>query len=134
MITWCAHTGGTILQVIAQNDGVEIEVNVEPQYIDQIFIGQEAIVRFSAFNQRTTPEIFGSVSLLSRSSVVDEQSGLAFYRIGIEISEAQISRLGDNVLVPGMPVETFMKTNDRSVISYLLKPLSDHIYQAFREE
>lgn len=126
--------GGTIMQVIAQNDGVEIEVNVEPQYIDQMFIGQEAAVRFAAFNQRTTPEISGHVSFLSPSSVVDEQSGLSFYRIGIGISDEQIARLGDKILVPGMPVEAFMKTNDRPVISYLLKPLTDHIYRAFREE
>ena len=126
--------GGTIMQVIAQNDGVEIEVNIEPQYIDQIFMAQEAVVRFPAFNQRTTPEIFGRVSHVSPSSVVDEKSGLPFYRIGIEIAEGQKTRLGDKILVPGMPVEAFMKTNDRPVISYLLKPLTDHIYKAFREE
>ncbi len=126
--------GGTIMQVIALKNGVEIEVNVEPQYIDQVFIGQDVVVRFTAFNQRNTPEMFGRVSLISPSSVVDEQTGVAFYRVGVEISPDQINKLGDKNLVPGMPVEAFIKTEDRPVISYLVKPISDHIYKAFREE
>ena len=126
--------GATVMQIIAQTGEHEIEVNVETTAIDQIFIGQPTVVRFPAFHQRTTPELQATVVSVSPSSVIDEASGLAFYRIAVGISDEELARLGDKALIPGMPVEAFIATDQRTVLSYLVKPLADQLYHAFREE
>ena len=96
-------------------------------------VGQPAGLRFSAFNQRTTPEINGTISRISADVSVDQRSGQSFYTIRIGVSPEEIARLGNVKLVPGMPLETFMKTYDRSVMSYFIKPLEDQVLRAFRE-
>ncbi len=126
--------GQPIMQIVPMTGRMEIEVNVETQHIDELLIGQKAVVRFPAFNQRTTPEVFGQVSRVSPTSVVDEKSGFTFYRVGIEIGDTELKRLGDKVLVPGMPVETVIPTSERTVLEYLLKPLADNFTHVFREE
>jgi HlyD family secretion protein len=126
--------GQPIMQIVPMTGRMEIEVNVETQHIDELLIGQKTVVRFPAFNQRTTPEVFGSVTRVSPTSVVDEKSGFTFYRVGIEIGDAELKRLGDKILVPGMPVETVIPTSERTVLEYLLKPLTDNLTHVFREE
>jgi HlyD family secretion protein len=125
--------GTTLMQIISQEEGIELEANVETQFIDQVSVGQSATVRFSAFNHRTTPELAGQVVRVSPNSVVDEKSGFAFYRVGIHLTADELRRLGDHVLVPGMPADVFITTGERTVMSYLFKPLSDHFQHAFRE-
>jgi HlyD family secretion protein len=126
--------GGTLMQLIAVDQGIELEVTVDPQSIDQLHVGRKALVRFPAFNQRTTPEVFGSVEKISASSIVDEKTGLAFYRVGITVPPDQITRLGKLQLVPGMPVEAFIETMSRTVLSFIMKPIADQFNRAFREE
>jgi HlyD family secretion protein len=126
--------GQAIMQIVPMAEKLEIEVNVETQHIDKLSSGQLAVVRFPAFNQRTTPEVFGTVERLSPTSVVDEKTGFAFYRVGISIADDQLKRLGDKALVPGMPVEAVIPTQERSVLDYLVKPLADNLAHAFREE
>jgi len=126
--------GGEIAQVIALDQGTEIELTVEPQYIDQLRPGQSVTVRLPAFNQRTTPELFGQIAMLSPSAVVDQQSGASFYRVSVGVPDHELERLGELTLIPGMPVEGFVQTEPRTALSYLLKPLSDQLTRAFREE
>lgn len=126
--------GATLLQLISLQEGVEFQVNVDPASIDQVYVGQTATVRFPAFSQRTTPELTGTVIATSASSVVDEQTGFAFFRVTLDISQSELERLGNQQLVPGMPIEALLTTGERSVLSYLIKPLADHINKAFREE
>ena len=126
--------GQPIMQIVPMAQKLEIEVSVETQHIDKLTLGQKAVVRFPAFNQRTTPEVFGSVSRISPTSVVDEKSGFTFYRVAIAISDAEIARLGEKVIVPGMPVEAVIPTSERTVMDYLLKPLADSFAHTFREE
>lgn len=126
--------GATVMEVVPTDDGIEIEVNVDPQSVDQLHLGQQSVVRFPAFNQRTTPELFGQVSVISPSSVVDERTGIAFYRVSVAVTADEIERLGDNPLVPGMPAEAFIQTHQRTILSYLVKPFSDQIARAFRED
>jgi HlyD family secretion protein len=106
---------------------------VAPQDIDQLHIGQPARVRFLAFNQRTTPEIGGTVSRISADAVTDQRMGVAYYTIRVTLVPAEIARLGEVKLVPGVPVEAFVSTGDRRVISYLMKPLTDQYARALRE-
>lgn len=126
--------GGQVLQIIPQDEGFEVEANVEPQFVDELFPGQDAILRFSAFNNRTTPEIKTSLKAISPNVSVDDQTGLTFYKINLTISDKQLEELDGQTLVPGMPVEIFIKTGDRTALNYLTKPLIDQIYRTFREK
>lgn len=126
--------GQVLMQIIPASDDLEIELSVDTQSIDQVFIGQRAIVRLPAFHQRTTPELDGEVVAISPSSVVDEKSGFSFYRLLVSVSDEEMKLLGNKKLVPGMPVEAFIPTSERTVLTYLTKPLMDHLEHAFREE
>ncbi|WP_298863874.1 HlyD family type I secretion periplasmic adaptor subunit [uncultured Sulfitobacter sp.] len=126
--------GGTILQLIPRDEGFSFLTRVDPAAIDQVYVGQNANVRFPAFNQRTTPELKGQVKDVSATTSMDEVTGMTFYRVEIAVSEAELARLGDQTLIPGMPVEAYLTTTQRTVMSYLTKPLTDQIAQAFREE
>ena len=128
------RAGETIMVFVPKADNLTVEAKLAPQDIDQVRLGQSAVLRFSAFNQRTTPEISGNVSRISADITIDNRSGASFYTIRIAMTSAEVARLGDLALVPGMPVEVFIKTGNRKVISYLVKPLSDQISRAFRED
>jgi HlyD family secretion protein len=125
--------GDPIMLIVPEADALSVEAKVWPQDIDQLHLGQSAGLRFSAFNQRTTPEINGMITRISADVSREEKSGLSYYTVRIGISPEEIARLGNVKLVPGMPVETFMKTHDRTVITYLTKPLHDQMSRAFRE-
>ncbi|CAN7688096.1 HlyD family type I secretion periplasmic adaptor subunit [Mesorhizobium sp. LjRoot246] len=126
--------GGTLMQLIAIDQGLDLEVNVEPRSIDQLHAGHKALIRFPAFNQRTTPQLFGSIDTISPSTIVNEKTGVAFYRVGIIVSPEEIAKLGDLALMPGMPAEAFIETSSRTVLDFIFKPLSDSIRHAFREQ
>ncbi|MEH6474683.1 MAG: HlyD family type I secretion periplasmic adaptor subunit [Sneathiella sp.] len=126
--------GDAVLQIIPQNDKFEIEANVEPQFIDELYIGQPATLRFSAFNQRTTPELSGTVANISANIMEDDQSETSYYRITIHVTDNELARLNGRPLVPGMPVEAFIKTRDRTALNYLVKPLLDQVQRSFKEE
>jgi membrane fusion protein, type I secretion system len=91
-------------------------------------------LRFSAFDTRTTPEILGKVTRVSADTSTDQRTGQSFYTIRIGLEREETARLGNVKLVPGMPVDAFVQTGERTVISYLMKPLSDQIVRAFREK
>lgn len=119
--------------IVPAADQLLVEVKVQPQDIDNVRIGQKAILRFPAFNMRTTPEIDGEVGRVSADVSQDQKSGFTFYTARIRISPEQKERLGGLRLVPGMPVEAYVKIGDRSVLSYLMKPLSDQVSKAWKE-
>lgn len=124
----------TILLIVPDQDQLSLEVQVDPADIDQIHQGQAAVLRLSAFNQRTTPELNGQVSRIAADLTKDEVTGLSYYLARIELPPQEIARLGDTVLIPGMPAEAFIQTGERTALSYVLKPLSDQMNRAFREE
>jgi HlyD family secretion protein len=125
--------GEPIMMIVPEADALEVETRVNPQDIDQVHFGQKAVLRFPAFNQRTTPEIDGAVSYVSADLSTDTHSGVTFYKARVAIPADGLSRLGDVHLVPGMPVESFVQTTERTVISYLTKPLMDQVNRAFKE-
>jgi len=133
------HTiGGVInagepVMLIVPKERLIIEVKVAPNDIDQIRIGQSAILRLPAFNQRTTPELNGEVDRISADVVQEQKSSTSFYTARITFSDNELARLNGFALVPGMPVEAFLQTGARTVMSFLLKPLSDQIAKAWRE-
>jgi HlyD family secretion protein len=126
--------GDAIMMIVPEADNLAVEAKVNPQDIDQLQIGQPALLRFTNFNQRTTPEIYGSVSRISADTSTDQRTGANYYTVRIGLSPEEIARLGDVKLVPGMPVEVFAQTANRTVLSFLAKPLLDQVKRAFREK
>jgi HlyD family secretion protein len=126
--------GDTIMTIVPESDKLQVEAKVNPRDIDQVQVGQAAVLRFEAFNSRTTPEINGTVTLVSADTTTDQRTGQSFYTTRIAMTKEEIARLGDVKLIPGMPVEAFVQTGDRTVLSYLIKPLQDQFMRAFREK
>ena len=129
-------TGGEqIMLIVPAADNLTVEAKVEPKDIDRLQLGQRVVLRFSSFNQRTTPEIDGKVSRISADAQTDQRTGATYYVIRVGMSDAEVAKLGADVkLTPGMPVEAFVQTGDRTMMSYLMKPLSDQLMRAFREK
>ncbi|MDP4024011.1 HlyD family type I secretion periplasmic adaptor subunit [Methylobacterium sp. NEAU 140] len=119
--------------IVPDDDQLVVEVRVQPQDIDSVRVGQPAMLRLSAFNARTTPEIAGEVSRLSADVTQDPKTGTSFYAARIRISPEERARLGGLRLIPGMPAEAYMQIGERSVLSYLTKPLADQVAKAWRE-
>jgi len=126
--------GEVTMLIVPDNDSLDVEVRIQPQDIDQIRIGHKAVLRFSAFNQRTTPELNGVVSRIAPDVTEDPKTGAHYYTVRINIPKDELTRLGDLKLVPGMPVESFMQTAPRTVMSYLVRPFHDQLARAFREK
>ena len=114
--------------IVPKGEVLTVEVKVAPQDIDQVHLGQKSVLRFSAFNQRTTPELDGEVTRVSADISQDQKTGTSYYTARISVAEEQIARLNGPKLVPGMPVETFISTSPRTVVTYLVKAFArpDH--------
>ena len=126
--------GDAIMLIVPDADNLTVEAKVNPQDIDQVRPGQIALLRLSAFNQRTTPEIYGTVTRISADASTDQRTGQTYYTIRIAMPGEEVAKLGEVRLVPGMPVEAFVQTGDRTMISYLVKPLHDQLMRMFREK
>lgn len=127
--------GEPIMTIVPVADRLVLEVKVQPINRDQINIDRPARVRFSTFNQRTTPELNGTVVKISPDRKIDEMTGAPFFAVEVLIPEEERERLGsENVLVPGLPAEIYIETDKRTPMSYLLKPLTDNFQKAFREK
>ena len=123
-----------VLFIVPQDRPLIINARIEPIHIDKLSIGQEVNLRFSALDQRTTPELIGQVVQISADAFEDERAQASFYRAEIALSEGEQDRLPEGtVLIPGMPVEAFIRTEDRTPLAYLTKPLTDYFTKAFRE-
>jgi HlyD family secretion protein len=104
--------GDAIMMIVPKADDLSVEAKVNPQDIDKLQVGQKTLLRLSAFNQRT---------------------GQSYYTIRVSMPPAEVARLGEVKIIPGMPVEAFVQTGDRTMFSYLLKPFSDQLMRSFRE-
>lgn len=122
-----------VMHIIPQDRPLVIATRVPNVHIDQVRPGQDAKVIFSAFSTRTTPELQGTVSVVSADVLVDEVSHAPYYRAEITLKEGELQKLGDLTLVPGMPVEAFIRTDERTPLQFLTKPFTDYFNRAFRE-
>ncbi len=123
-----------VLYLVPQDRPLVIAAEVAPTDVDQIFVGQTVTLRFSALDQRETPELFGTVAQVSADAFEDETSRVSYYRAEIRLDPGEQERLPENaVLIPGMPVESYIRTEDRSPLTYLIKPFADYFVRAFRE-
>jgi HlyD family secretion protein len=121
------------LYLIPQDRPLVIAAQVQPFHIDQISIGQPVTLVFSAFPSRTTPELSGHITVVSADALVDQRTQMSYYRVEIVPDEGEIEKLEDLTLIPGMPVEAFIRTDERTPLAYLLKPFTDYFARAFRE-
>ena len=110
-----------------------LTVKITPREIDQVYVGQSATLRFAAFNQKTTPEIDGEVAVVSADLTQEQRTGASYYTARVLLKPEELAKLGSSKLVPGMPVEVFIKTQSRTALSYLIKPLQDQAQHALKE-
>jgi len=125
--------GETAMNIVPTRDMLTVDMRIKPNDVDQVSIGQAARLRFSAFNQRTTSEIEGRIESLSPDVSVNEQTGETWYSARIAISPQERSKLGELALIPGMPVEAYIKAEPRTALAYIIKPISDQMERAMRE-
>ena len=125
--------GEVVMEIVPESDELQIEAKLPPQDIDHVHTGQRSYVRFSAFNQRTTPQLEGIVSYVSADLSHDRQANAnaAYYTVRVTLPPAERHRLGSLQLVSGMPAEVFLQTGSRTMMSYLLKPISDQLLRTF---
>jgi len=126
--------GESILEIVPDLDDLQIEARLQPADIDHVRTGQDAFVRFPAFNQRVTPQVSGIVSYVSPDASRDQQANASYFTVRVALPEDERRRLVGLQLVPGMPAEVFMQTGSRTMMSYLLKPITDQMRRAFVEQ
>ncbi|KFC75907.1 Type I secretion membrane fusion protein, HlyD family [Bosea sp. LC85] len=134
------HTVGGVITpaepamlIVPAEDALQIEARVNPPDIDQIALGQAAQIKIHAFNQRTTPELQGQVSRISADTSRDQQTGVTFYTIRVMVEPGELARLAPHRISAGMQADVFVRTEDRTPLEYIVKPLKDQIAKAFRE-
>ena len=126
--------GEVVMEIVPESDELQIEAKLPPQEVDHVHHGQRAYIRFSAFNQRTTPQLEGVVSYVSADLNHDRQknpNAATYYTVRVTLPPSERRRLGGLELVSGMPVEVFLQTGSRTMMSYLLKPISDQLLRTF---
>jgi HlyD family secretion protein len=122
-----------VLYIIPDNGALTVLAKVDLYHVDSLQVGQVATLRFSSFNARTTPEVSASLVRVGADTSVDERTGIAFYEAELHVSTEELAKLGNQQLVPGMPVEVFIQTEARTPLSYMAKPFTDYFERAFRE-
>lgn len=125
--------GASVMSIVPEDDDLTVEIRIPPADIDRIAPGQASRLRFTVFNQRTTPELDGQVGVVAAATTIDRATGQPYYLATVDITQA-LDKLGDRKLMPGMPVEVYVQTDERTAISYLTKPFTDQMLRAFREE
>ncbi len=128
------RTAEPVMYVVPKDTPLIVRTRVDTIHIDQVHMGQEAVLRFSSFDQRTTPEVRGHVTDVSADAYADERTGQRYYKADIELEDGEEDRLAHVTLLPGMPVESFIQTGSRSALSYFVKPMRDYFTRAFRDE
>ncbi|MGB0496942.1 MAG: HlyD family type I secretion periplasmic adaptor subunit [Rubricella sp.] len=122
-----------VLYIVPQDSPLVVSARVEPLNIDEVRPGQQALLRFAAFNLRSTPEVRGRVLRVSADLIRDPDTGLSYYEAVLEPEPDALDALEDLTLVPGMPVDAFIRTGERTPLDYLTRPLTEYFTRAFRE-
>jgi HlyD family secretion protein len=128
------NPGATILEVVPLDQGIDFEIRVDPRNIDQVHAGQNARLVLSAFPRGTTPDLHGTVKNVSPDAIADPVTGQHYFSLEVDVPDDQMKQIDGMAVLPGMPIEAFLETGERSVLAYLLKPLTDHLGKAFREQ
>lgn len=126
--------GETVLQIVPENERLVVESRIDPAFIDQVSIGQDALIRFSTFDQRTTPELAGRVIFVSADLEQDQKGQTPpYFRSRVELNAGEAEKLVDQRIISGLPAEVHLQTRERTILSYFLKPITDQVSRTFRE-
>jgi HlyD family secretion protein len=126
--------GEAIMQLVPEGDKLLVESRIEPSFIDQVVLGQPAVVRLSSLDSRTTPELAGKVTFISADIEQDQRPpGASFFRARVELNVGEAERLESQKLIPGLPAEIHIQTKERTILSFFMRPFTDQIARAFRE-
>ncbi len=125
--------GEQIMMIVPDHDALEVEVRIDPHDIEKIHRGQSAELRFSALDQQTTQNITGKVNFIAADSTQDQRTGKPYYTVRIVLPQNEVAKLNGAKIVPGMPVEAFIQTRERTAISYLIKPIAEQASRAFKQ-
>ena len=128
------QAGTKVMEIVPQNMPLVVEAHIQPTMIDKVHKGLPVEVMFPAFNQQTTPKIPGKVSMVAANTTQDPKSGQPYYKVQVEVTDQGKKLLADNQIRPGMPAEVFVVTGERTLMSYLFKPVLDRAHSALREE
>lgn len=126
-------SGQELMQIVPVNDELVLQAQLQPQDIDQVSIGQDTKVIFSALNQKSPPELKGTVQYISADSLIDPVTGMPYFAVKIRIAESERTKLNGQKLIPGMPADIFIQTESRSVMNYLIAPLRKALNKTMRE-
>ena len=130
-----------VMMIVPDADRLMIDAKVAPQDIDQVRVGQLAHIRFSAFNQRTTPDMTATVTRVSADLMMEQPragdpataGGVPYYSIRLALTDDSRAKLGALRLIAGMPAEVHVTTGERTAFTYFTKPLTDQFARSFRE-
>ena len=122
-----------LMYIVPQDQPLVVQARVEAQAIDDVYRGQQASLQLPAFDQREIPQIMGTVSRISADAITDDRTRMNYYAVEIEVSEKELDKLADRALLPGMPVDVFLRTGERTPLTYLTQPLTSYFNRAFRE-
>jgi membrane fusion protein, protease secretion system len=126
--------GAKVMEVVPVDQPLIVEAQLPVHLVDKVHEGQEVEMLFTAFNQNRTPHIPGEVIVVGDDRIVEERSGMPYFKLLAEATPQGKKLLGDNKVRPGMPVDVFVKTGERTMMSYLLKPLLDRMHSSMRED
>jgi HlyD family secretion protein len=129
-----AKSSEELMFIVPGDQPLVVNARINAIDVDKMFVGQDATLRFSALDARSTPEIDGKVVHVSADALVDQQSGMSFFEARVAPDLEQLALLGDQKLLPGMPAEAYITTSERTPLQYLIKPLADYFNKAWREE
>jgi HlyD family type I secretion membrane fusion protein len=126
--------GDPLLDIVADNEALMVELRINPTDIDTVEVGQEAEVRLTAFKLRTMPTLIGKVTYVAADVEIDQKAGVSFYRGRVQIDQAQLRQAPNAKLTSGMPAEVMILAGERTLLQYLVQPLLDSFRRAFREQ
>lgn len=126
--------GQAMMDIVPVSDDLVVEVNVRNLDIDTVYPGQPAEVQLNAYNQRTTPMVTGEVVYVAGDAIEDQQTHLLTYPAHVRIDKESLKNVQHVKIEPGMPVTAFIKTQDRTMLEYLISPITQRMRHTFREE
>ncbi|MFB5080838.1 HlyD family type I secretion periplasmic adaptor subunit [Raoultella sp. C349492] len=127
------QAGQQLMEIVPEDSPMEVEARVPVELIDKVHQALPVELLFSAFDQSTTPRVAGEVTMVGADRLVDEQTGKPYYALRVKVTQEGMDKLQGLTIRPGMPVEGFIRTGERSLMNYLLKPLTDRLHLALTE-
>jgi HlyD family secretion protein len=122
-----------VMYIVPDNIKLVITAQISPTQVDQVHIGQATTVRFDSFDRRHTPDLKGQVTMVSADAIADQNSKSRFYMVTVELLPGEVKYLGSHIIKPGMPVETFIQTTERTPFDYLIRPLTSYFGKSMIE-